>query len=149
MLRAGFVLVIFLGCSACAKQSGDAVVLAEEHIDARPSSPTVKPDPAQSKSAQRDPSPPAPEYVERDLAADELAVDGFVMKKTARGTSQDPRATTEEQWRVDVQMVKDGRRLTVRTDRVHYAKLKPGDRIKVRYQEGKYTGTVWSAEIAD
>ena len=84
-----------------------------------------------------------------ELAADEITVSGLVMKKAVRGTSQDPRAATEEQWRVDVRMVEDGRRLTVHTSRERYEKLRPGDRVRVQYRKGKYTGTVWSAEIVD
>jgi hypothetical protein len=30
-----------------------------------------------------------------------------------------------------------------------YDKVKIGDRIKVAYYKGKYTGTVWAAEIED
>ena len=85
----------------------------------------------------------------REMAADEIDVDGIVMKREVRGTAKDPRASTEEQWRIAVQLVESGERFNVHTDRAHYDRLKPGDQIKVRYRKGKYTGTVWTAEIED
>ena len=81
------------------------------------------------------------------MAKNEIVVDGIVMDREVRGTSRDPRAGTEEQWRVKVQLVADGRRFNVQADKAKWEKLKPGDRIKVKYSEGKYTGTVWGAEI--
>ena len=41
------------------------------------------------------------------------------------------------------------RRFNIPTDRAHYDKVKIGDRINVKYREGKYTGTVWGAKIED
>jgi len=41
------------------------------------------------------------------------------------------------------------RRFNIPIDRAHYDKVTIGDRIKVKYREGKYTGTVWGAEIED
>lgn len=83
----------------------------------------------------------------RELAEDEVVVDTYVMKKVDRGTSRDPRAWDTEQWRVTVQLVDGGRRFNVHADRSRWEKLKIGDRVNVSYREGKYTGTVWSAEI--
>ena len=54
---------------------------------------------------------------------------------------------SEEQWIVSVQMVADQRWIDVRVDKSRWEKLKEGDRVKVTYREGKYTGTVWAAEI--
>ena len=81
------------------------------------------------------------------MAEDEIDVDGYVMKKDVRGTSRDPRAMSDEQWIVRVQMVDDLRRIKVQTDKAHFDKVKIGDRIKVSYRQGKYTGTVWASEI--
>ena len=81
------------------------------------------------------------------MAADEIDVDGVVMKKDVRGTSRDPRAMTDEQWIVRVQMVADLTRIKVQTDKAHYDKIRVGDRVKVSYRQGKYTGTVWASEI--
>jgi hypothetical protein len=69
------------------------------------------------------------------------------MKKDARGTSRDPRAMSDEQWLVSVEMVSDLRRFDIHTDKAHWERVKVGDRISVSYRQGKYTGTVWSAEI--
>jgi hypothetical protein len=44
-------------------------------------------------------------------------------------------------------MIEDRRQIKVQTDKAHFDKLKVGDRIKVSYRQGKYTGTVWSADI--
>jgi hypothetical protein len=71
------------------------------------------------------------------------------MKKEVRGTSKDPRAGSEEKWLLKAGMVGVGPSFNIYTDRAHYDKLKVGDRIKVRYSEGKYTGTVWGSEIED
>ena len=79
------------------------------------------------------------------LAEDEVG--NYVMKKDVRGTSRDPRARSDEQWIVRVQMVDDLHRISIQTDQPHYDKVKVGDRIKVSYRQGKYTGTVWAAEI--
>ena len=140
MLRLALVLFFALGLGACAKKSAVAIVLEKEHIDA--GEPRVSPTPEKEPSAMEEPS-----Y--REMAPDEIDVDGIVMKKEVRGTSKDPRASDHEQWRVTVELVEVGRRFFVPTDRAHYEKLKKGDRVKVKYSEGKYTGTVWAAEFVD
>jgi hypothetical protein len=148
-MRSGLVVVVFrivaavfvvLSFAACAKKSGDAVVVEKEHIDKRVA--------GASPAATAD-STPNPEPTIREMRPDEIDVDGLVMKKEDRGTSKDPRAFDEEQWRVRVRLVDGGRQFVVRTDRAHYEKLNPGDRVKVRYSEGKYTSTVWSSEFVD
>jgi hypothetical protein len=148
----GFVVVLVASVSiaGCYKKSGAALVLEKEHIAAKEISST----PAAQESAS--PSSPIPssneavsyeEATPRELAEDEIVVDTYVMKKDARGTSRDPRATADEQWIVWVQMVADLQRIKVRTDKAHWDKIKIGDRINVSYRQGKYTGTVWAAEI--
>ena len=150
MQRIALAVLILLSIAACSKKSGEALVLEKEHIDAREPYPSVTPSPTASNDAGSTESRPAetPQYIERELAADEIVVDTFVMKKDVRGTKKDPRASTDEQWRVTVQM-DSGRKFVVHTDRARYDKIKAGDRVKVRYKEGNYTGTVWSAEIVD
>jgi hypothetical protein len=69
-------------------------------------------------------------------------LDTYVMKKDVRGTSRDPRAMSDEQWIVKVQMIDDLRRFNVQTDKLHWDKVKVGDRINVSYRPGKHTGTV-------
>lgn len=144
------VLVASVSVAGCNKKSGPALVLEKEHIAAKEITAT----PATEESAS--PSSPTPgsneavvyeEATPRELAEDEIVVDTYVMKKDARGTSRDPRAMTDEQWLVSVQMIENGRRFNVHTDRSHFDKVKVGDRINVSYRQGKYTGTVWAAEI--
>ena len=115
-----------------------AIVIDKEHIAAREAGATpTSPSPSQSTESEEP----------RPLAKNEIEVDGIVMDREVRETSRDPRAGAEEQWRVKVRLVEDGRRFNVQADKAKWEKLKPGDRIKVAYREGKYTGTVWGAEI--
>ena len=81
------------------------------------------------------------------MADDEMAVDGYVMKPEVRGTNRDPRALKDEQWLVKVRMVDDGRIIQVPAHQAQWEKLRERDQVKVRYRTGKYTGTVWAAEI--
>jgi hypothetical protein len=123
--------------TGCEKSSGEAVVLSKEHIDAAlPNAETPK--------AQSDPGP----NVEiRPMADDEIAVDGYLMKPEARGTGRDPRALHHEQWLLKVRMLDNSRTFQVPADQARWEKLRENDRVKVRYRTGKYTGTVWAAEI--
>lgn len=136
-------LVVFMAMSltSCSKKTGEAVVVEKEHIDAREPNADASPSPSNESAKE--------ESGLREMAPDEIDANGFVMKKEVRGTSKDPRASTDEQWRVTVELTGRSRRFVVRTDRKRYDKLKNGDRVKVKYSEGDYTGTVWSAEFAD
>jgi hypothetical protein len=128
---------LIIAMTGCEKNSGEAVVLSKEHIDAAPPN-------AETPKAQSDPSP----NVEiRPMADDEIAVDGYVMKPEVQGTSRDPRALQHEQWLVKVRMLDNGRTFQVPAARAKWEKLRENDRVKVRYRTGKYTGTVWAAEI--
>jgi len=138
-LRPAIVVCLALSIASCAKKRSEAVVVGKEHIDVAEAKPSPLPGA----------SPVNEEPVIREMAPDEIDVDGIVMKKEVRGTSMDPRAGTEETWLVKVEMVQVSRAVNIRTDRAHYEKVKAGDRIKVRYSEGKYTGTVWGSEIED
>lgn len=129
--------LLMIGATGCEKKSGEAVVLAEEHIDA--ALPT-----AETPNAQ---SVPSPNEQLRPMRDDETAVDGYMMKPEERGTSRDPRALSHEQWLVKVRMLDNGRTFQVPADQAKWEKLRENDRIKVRYRTGKYTGTVWAAEI--
>jgi hypothetical protein len=133
------ILATFLviGGTGCEKNSGQAVVLAKEHIDAAsPNAETPKPQ-----------LEPAPNMETRLMADDEIDVDGYVMKLEVRGTSRDPRALHHEQWVVKVRMIDSGRTFQVQADQAKWKKLHQNDRVNVRYRTGKYTGTVWAAEI--
>jgi len=106
------VASLMIGLGGCEKNSGQAVVLAKEHIDAAlPSAETPK---AQSKSG--------PNAQIRPMADDEIAVDGYVMKPEARGTSRDPRALQHEQWIVKVRMLDNGRTFQVPADQAKWEK---------------------------
>ena len=83
----------------------------------------------------------------RPIEDDEITVDQYVMKPEVRGTSRDPRALADEQWLVKVRMVENGRIFNVPATRAQFEKLKEGDRARVKYRLGKYTGTVWAAEM--
>jgi hypothetical protein len=60
---------------------------------------------------------------------------------------KDERAGNHEQWIVKVRMLDNGRTIEVHVDRAQWEKLRESDRVKVTYRVGKYTGTVWDAEI--
>jgi len=100
---ATFLIIAVAGCK---KNSGEAVVLAKEHIDA--ALPT-----AETPSAQSEPSP---DEQLRPMADDEIAVDGHVMRPEVRGTSRDLRAVQYEQWIVKVRMLDNGRTFQVPAD---------------------------------
>jgi len=129
--------LLLVGLVGCEKKSGEAVVLTKEHIAA--ALPVGETPNAQSTSGL-DEQP-------RPVADDEITVDGYVMKPETRGTSRDPRALKAEQWIVKVRMRDNGRMIQVRADRAQWEKLRENDRVKITYRVGKYTGTVWGAEI--
>lgn len=131
---AAFLIIAVVGCE---KNSGEAVVVAKEHIDAA----------LQTAETPNSQSAPGSDEQVRPMADDEIAVDGYVMKPEERGTSRDPRALKDEQWLVKVRMVDNGRTFQVPADQSKWGKLRENDRIKVKYRTGKYTGTVWAAEI--
>ena len=131
---AAFLMTVITGCQ---KNSGEGVVLSKEHIDAAP---------ATTETPKAEPEP-APTAEIRPMTDDEIAVEGYVMKPEVRGTSRDPRAMQHEQWLVKVRMLDNGRTFQVPADRAQWEKLRENDRVKVKYRTGKYTGTVWAAEI--
>ena len=124
MLRLIIGLVAVLSLTGCEKRSGDAIVLAKEHIAAA--------SPANDTPA---------------AGGDEITVDSYVMKPEVRGTGRDPRALKDEQWIVKVQVIEGGRTFNIPADQAQFEKVNAGDRVHVRYRVGKYTGTVWDAEI--
>src|SRR6185295_15279723 len=87
-----------------------------------------------------------PTVEERELSANEITVDQYVMDRAVRGTDRDPRATNHEQWIVKVRMT-NGRQFNVQANESRWQTLKEGDRVFVTYRQGKYTGTVWDSEI--
>lgn len=134
--RRFFILLLSILClGGCEKRSGEAVVLTKEHIAAAEIAPNEQPT---VERAQDQP---------REMTAGEISVGGYVMPAEVRGTSRDPRATKDEQWLASVRATRDGRTFNVPVDQEQFRKLREGDRVEVRYRIGKYTGTVWSAEI--
>jgi hypothetical protein len=133
-LLAAFLII---GVTGCEKKSGEAVVLTKEHIDAA----------LPIAETPNEQSAPGPEEQLRPVADDEITVDGYVMKPEARGTSRDPRALKHEQWIVKVRMLTNGRTIQVQADQPKWNKLRESDQVRVTYRVGKYTGTVWGAEI--
>lgn len=75
------------------------------------------------------------------------AMEAEKTESPARSQDTDPRAVSHEQWIINVRMVEDGRKIDVRVDQAQWEKAREGDRVHVKYQTGKYTGTVWAAEI--
>jgi hypothetical protein len=134
----GFFVIVSL--AGCERRNGEAIVLAKEHIAA--AQPT-----SQKPAAEHASNPANGEEQIREIKDNEITVDGYVMRPNVRGTSRDPRALKDEQWRVKVRMLPDGRTFNVQADQSQFDKLKEGDRVQVRYNAGKYTGTVWGAEL--
>ena len=129
--------IILFSLAGCEKKTGEAVVLSKEHIAA--ASPTTETSTVEySPSVSEQPQP---------IPQDEITVDGYVMKPEVRGTSRDPRALKEEQWLVKVRMVDGGRTFNALTEQALFDELKAGDRVQVSYRVGKYSRTVWSAQI--
>jgi hypothetical protein len=60
---------------------------------------------------------------------------------------KDERATKHEQCIVKARMLDNGPTIQIHADRAEWEKLREGDRVKVTYSVGKYTGTVWDTEI--
>lgn len=123
-----------LGCvlllTGCWKKSGEAVVIGKEYVPAREI----------VAASNESPSPSA------TIAPDS---DETVQDAT-EGTTEpavDPRATDHELWIVNVEMVANLRKIDVRVEAPEWNSFKEGDRVQIAYREGKYTGTVWSAEI--
>jgi len=96
--------LLIIGVTGCEKKSGEAVVLAKEHIAAAP--PPIRETPNAQHVANPNEQP-------RPIGDNEITVDGYVMKPEVRGTSRDPRALKDEQWRVKVRMIYDGRTFNI------------------------------------
>lgn len=137
-------LLILFVLSGCDRKHAEAIVLAKEHIAVQEPTPTPVASPALTAEnatigADSDEQP-------REMAPDEIEVDGVVMKAALRGTSRDPRASADEQWLVKVR-TDNGRTFNVHSDKARFEKIHAGDRVQVVYRVGKYTGTVWSADF--
>lgn len=138
-------LIVAATLAGCERKHSEAIVLEKEHIAVQAPTPT----PTDSVSPTVSAGTPAPEAAEepREMAPDEIAVDGVVMKAAVRGTDRDPRASADEQWIVKVRTTDNGRTFNVHSDKTHFEKVHAGDRVQVVYRVGKYTGTVWSSDF--
>jgi hypothetical protein len=149
-IAAGFVvgLLAIFGFAGCDKKVGDAIILSKEHIAAKISATPGEPSSsAAASTSTASESQGDAEETATGLAGGTIAVGPYIMKPEVRGTSRDPRAINHEQWLVTVKMIHDLRLIDVHADQAQFQKLKEGDRVKVTYKMGKYTGTVWDAEI--
>lgn len=154
-ILAGLVLVVAL--AGCQKHHTDAIVLEKEYLPIRASTPTPTPGPETSENQQpggeadtlADAGEPGTEKEPqiREMAPDEIDVNGVVMKAAVRGTEHDPRALTHEQWIVRVRTSDRGLDLKVYADQAEYERMHIGDRVKIVYRVGKYTGTVWGVDF--
>ncbi len=80
--------------------------------------------------------------------AGEAVVIGDYVAAAKQGEQiKDERATNHEQWIVKIRMLDNSRTIQVRADRGQWERLRENDRVKVAYRTGKYTGTIWDAEI--
>jgi len=125
------LMAVALVGGGCDRHSGEAIVRGKEHIPVA----EVVPSPAASGTQSADQATPDATIVTEDSGS------------AVRGTNKDPRAVDHEQWIVSVEMVKDLRRIEVRVDQPRWKALKIGDRVKVTYKIGRYTGTVWDSAI--
>jgi len=124
-------MAVALVGGGCDRHSGEAIVRGKEHIPVA----EVVPSPAARGTQSADQATPDATIVTEDSGS------------AVRGTNKDPRAVDHEQWIVSVEMVKDLRRIEVRVDQPRWKALKIGDRVKVTYKIGRYTGTVWDSAI--
>ena len=116
-LRSLVAVVAIAALGGCVKKGGEALVVGKEHK-------------------------PSVEIIEAAAADDEPT--------TPAEASPAPRSSprmSEEQWIVSVRMVSDNRWIDVPVLKAQFDKLQEGDRVTVVFREGKYTGTVWAAEI--
>ena len=128
------LLMCFAGCE---KRRSEATVIGKEYI-----APAVT---ASSSSAV----PSHPKLRQRGSGDEEITVDSYMMKSSVRGTGLDPRALKDEQWLLKIRTTTDGRTFNVPTDQKHFQQLNLGSRVVVEYRTGKYTGSIWAAEIID
>ena len=127
-------LLCFVGCE---KRRSEATVIGKEYI-----APAVS-------EASPSATPLHPKIRPRPGGDDDITVDSYVMKRSVRGTGLDPRALKDEQWLLKIRTTTDGRTFNVSTDQQHFQQLKLGSRVVVEYRAGKYTDTIWAAEIVD
>ena len=138
-------LSAILALAGCEKKSEAAVILLKEHIPVRESGYT----PPKKKPVSPGRSGANEEEKTTDQEPGTITVDGYIMRPEVQGTGRDPRALNHEQWIVVVRLTNSGRAIHIQTNRFQFEKVNPPDLIQVVYRVGKYTGTVWGAEIVE
>lgn len=71
----------------------------------------------------------------------------YIPATYSSAVGEEGRELVAEQWILLVRMRDDAKRIRVSVDLPEWEKAKAGDRVKVSYSQGKYTGTVWVAEL--
>ena len=130
-------LIVLLSLAGCSKKSGEAIVLKKDFVPARPAS--ASPNESQATTAAEPVQAPAEE--------DAVSTETTTAEEETSGPALDARAVDHEQWIVTVELVADLKKIDVRVEPAQWEKLKPGDHVHLSYRQGKYTGTVWSAEL--
>jgi hypothetical protein len=119
-------LIVSPSLTGCDKKSGEARVVAKEHIAAAKIHET--PHEEQAASPLEHVTTPADQSKNKG----EGSQDEQVSSEDEMGATQDPRATDHEQWIVNVRMIDNGRQIDVRVDQPQWDKLKEGDRVQSR-----------------
>ena len=71
-----------------------------------------------------------------------------ISKKHTEGSpATGDQAAQPDRWMVQVEMISDLRKVNVEVERPRWEAVKIGDRLKVSYSQGKYTGTIWGSEL--
>jgi len=134
VLRIVTGLAALLCFAGCEQRRTEAMVIGKEYI-----APAIdRATPAKNVKA-----------IARATGDAEITVDSYVMKRSVRGTGLDPRALKDAQYLVKVRTKTDGRTFNVPAEQAQFAKVKLGDQVIVSYRVGKFTNTVWAAELID
>jgi hypothetical protein len=138
-----------LAFTGCEKKSEQGIVILKEHIPARGKGKVAASAVARPPKSEKPVPPDKPLANEEEMGRGDgtIKVDGYVMRPEVRGTGQDPRARSHEQWIITVRLVSSGHSFPVQTDKAQFEKLNQPDMVQVIYRIGKYTGKIWDAEI--
>ncbi len=80
-------------------------------------------------------------------SGDAVVIDKEFIAAATEETKSKEHVLDHDQWIVKVEMIYDLRRVDVHVEQAQFDRIKMGDRLRVTYREGKYTGTIWDAEI--
>lgn len=138
-----------LAFAGCEKKSEQGIVILKEHIPIRGKGKGPASAAATAPKSEKPVPSNKPVANEEEMGRGDgtIQVDGYVMRPEVRGTGQDPRARSHEQWIITVRLTESGRSFPVQTDKAQFEKLNQPDMVQVIYRIGKYTGKIWGAEI--